>query len=128
MKFFLKVLVSAIAIFITAYLLPGVSVAPFSTAIVVAFVLAVLNALLRPVLIVLTIPVTIMSLGLFLLVINAFIIQIAAYVVRGFDVVNFWWALLFSVILTIVTWVLEMPVRRPHGHQETRHNSNRHSY
>ena len=128
MKFFLKVLVSAIAVFISAYLLPGVSVDPFTTAIVVAFVLAILNALLRPVLIILTIPVTVMSLGLFLLVINAFIIQLAAYVVRGFDVMNFWWALLFSVILSIVTWVLDMPVRRPHRTTDQGNSNNRHHY
>ena len=114
MRFFLKVLVSALAVFISAYFLSGVSVEPFTTAIIVAFVLAVLNALLKPLLIILTIPVTVMSLGLFLLVINAFIVQLAAHVVRGFDVLNFWWALLFSVILTIVTWILEMPIRRPH--------------
>lgn len=112
MNFFLKVLVSALAVFISAYFLPGVSVEPFTTAIIVAFVLAVLNALLKPLLIILTIPVTIMSLGLFLLVINAFIVQIAAYFVGGFYVENFWWALLFSVILSIVTWILEMPVRK----------------
>ena len=128
MKFFLKVLVSALAVFITAYLLPGVSVDPFTTAIVVAFVLAVLNALLRPVLIILTIPVTVMSLGLFLLVINAFIIQIAAYVVRGFSVSNFWWALLFSVILSVVTWVLDMPVRQSHGPHNQINDNNRHHY
>ncbi|MFO7998505.1 MAG: phage holin family protein [Bacteroidales bacterium] len=116
MNFLFKVLISTFAVFISAYLLRGVSVEPFSTAIVVAFVLAVLNALLKPFLIILTIPVTVMSLGLFLLVINAFIIQLAAYIVSGFHVANFWWALLFSIILSVVTWVLELPVkpRRPH--------------
>lgn len=123
MNFLLKVLVSAFAVFISAYLLGGVSVEPFTTAIVVAFVLAVLNALLKPVLIILTIPVTVMSLGLFLLVINAFIIQLAAYIVRGFEVANFWWALLFSIILSVVTWLLEQPVRPrgPHGGQPPHH-------
>jgi putative membrane protein len=116
MNFLLKVLVSTFAVFISAYLLPGVVVEPFTTAIVVAFVLAVLNALLKPVLVVLTIPVTVMSLGLFLLVINAFIIQLAAYLVKGFEVASFWWALLFSVILSIVTWILESPVR-PKNHR-----------
>lgn len=111
MKFLFKVIVSAFAVFISAHFLGGVTVEPFTTAIVVAFVLAILNALLKPVLVVLTIPVTIMSLGLFLLVINAFMILIAAELVRGFTVAGFWWALLFSVILTVVTWVLELPVR-----------------
>ncbi len=107
-----KVLVSTFAVLITAYLLSGVTVESFVTAIVVAFVLAVLNALLKPVLVVLTIPVTIMSFGLFLLVINAFIIQLAAFFVQGFDVRSFWWALWFSIILSVVGWFLELPTRR----------------
>jgi len=111
MKFLIKVLVSTFAVFITAYLLPGVAVDQFTTAIIVAFLLAVFNASLKPLLIILTIPVTIMSLGLFLLVINAFIIQLTAYLVRGFVVNTFWWAILFSVILSAVTWLLEWPAR-----------------
>jgi putative membrane protein len=111
MNFLLKLLISTFAVFISAYFLPGVSVEPFTTAIIVAFVLAIMNILLKPILVLLTIPVTIMSFGLFLLVINAFIVQLVAYIVNGFEVRNFWWALLFSIILSIVTWVLEMPVR-----------------
>ncbi len=122
MNFLVKVLISTFAVLITAYLLRGVVVPDFTTAIVVAFVLAVLNALLKPVLIILTIPVTIMSLGLFLLVINAFIIQLAAYIVSGFEVASFWWALLFGIILAIVTWFLELPARRgPPGHRSQHH-------
>ncbi len=109
MGFLIKVLVSSIAVVITAYLLGGVTVPDFTTAIVVAFVLGVLNIVLKPVLIVLTIPVTIFSLGLFLLVINAFIIQLTGVIVSGFEVDSFWWALLFSIILSIVTWFLELP-------------------
>ncbi len=115
MNFLVKVLVSTFAVVITSYLLTGVQVESFTTAIVVAFVLAVLNALLKPFLIILTIPVTIMSLGIFLLVINAFIIQLAAYIVRGFEVHNFWWALLFGVILSVVSWFLELPARSGRG-------------
>ncbi len=111
MSFLVKVLVSTFAVVITSYLLGGVTVEDFITAIVVAFVLAVLNALLKPILVVLTIPVTVMSFGLFLLVINAFIIQLTSVIVRGFHVENFWWALLFGVILSLVTWFLELPAR-----------------
>jgi len=111
MSFFLKVLISSIAVVISAYLLPGVHVKDFITALVVAFVLGLLNMLLKPILVILTIPVTILSLGLFLLVINAFIVQLAAYFVKGFLVDGFWWALLFSIILSIVTWILELPVK-----------------
>ncbi len=109
MGFLIKVLVSSIAVVITAYLLGGVTVPDFTTALVVAFVLGVLNMVLKPVLIILTIPVTIFSLGLFLLVINAFIIQLTGVIVSGFVVDSFWWALLFSIILSIVTWFLELP-------------------
>ena len=113
MNFIIKLLVSTIAVIITSYMLPeaNVQVDKFTTAVIVAFVLALLNALLKPILIILTIPVTIFSFGLFLLVINAFIIQLASYFVGGFKVDGFWWALLFSIILSLVTWLLELPVK-----------------
>jgi putative membrane protein len=110
--FLLKLLISTFAVFITAWLLPGVEVNMFTTAILVAMVLAFLNAILKPILVFLTIPVTILSLGLFLLVINAFIIQIAGYFVPGFHVASFWWAFLFGIILSIVTSILEIPTRQ----------------
>lgn len=108
-RFLIKLLVSSIAVIITSYLLPGVQIHGFLDAVVVAFVVAILNALLKPILVILTIPVTVMSLGLFLLVINAFIIQIAAHFVPGFTVSGFWSALFFSIILSLITWVLELP-------------------
>lgn len=113
MNFILKLLASSFAVVITSYMLPEayVDVDKFTTAIFVAFVLALLNALLKPVLVILTIPVTILSFGLFLLVINAFIIQLAGYFVGGFQVKGFWWALIFSIILSLVTWLLELPVK-----------------
>ncbi len=112
LRFILKVVVSSFAVVITAYLMPGVYVENYITAIVVALVLAFLNSILKPILVILTIPVTVFSLGLFLLVINAFIIQIAAYFVDGFEVSGFWAALFFSIILSLVTWILELPARR----------------
>ena len=114
MNFLVKTFITTLAVVITSYLLGGVSVDSFVTALVVAFVLGVLNMILKPVLILLTIPVTVMSLGLFLLVINAFIIQLAAYFVTGFQVNTFWWALLFSIILSVVSWFLELPARPRH--------------
>ncbi len=119
MNFFLKVLVSSFAVVISAYLLPGVSVDGFITAVIVAFVIAILNSILRPVLVFLTIPITFFTLGLFLLVINAFIIIIASKFVDGFVVNGFWWALLFSVILSIITSILEIPNRNKHNNQNT---------
>ncbi|MDR4987446.1 MAG: phage holin family protein [Bacteroidales bacterium] len=115
MNFLIKTLISTFAVVITSYLLGGVHVDSFVAALVVAFVLGVLNMILKPVLIILTIPVTILSLGLFLLVINAFIIQLAAYIVPGFEVNTFWWALLFSIILSLVTWFLELPAKSRRG-------------
>lgn len=122
MKFVIKVLVSSIAVVIGSYFMPGVQVDAFITAIVVAFVLGLLNALLRPVIVVLTIPVTVMSLGLFLLVINAFMIQLAAYFVKGFEVSSFWTALFFSIILSIITWLLELPAK---ASEQRRRNQSR---
>ena len=108
MNFLVKLLISTLAVIITAYLLPGVEVKNDSVfiAIIVAAVLAFLNSILKPILIFLTIPITVFSLGLFLLVINAFIIMLADKLVDGFAVKNFWWALLFSIVLSIVNGIL----------------------
>jgi putative membrane protein len=111
MKFFFKIIVSAISIVITAYLLPGVHVKDLLTALIVAVVLSVLNGIFRPILIILTIPVTILTLGLFLLVINALMIILAGNIVPGFVVEGFWWALLFSVILSLITSLLGIGLR-----------------
>ncbi len=105
MKWIAKLLANAIAVILTAYLLPGDSIENFITAIIVAAVLALLNNFLKPILVILTIPVTILSLGLFLLVINAVIILLADDLVGGFHVDNFWWALLFSIILSVINSV-----------------------
>ena len=102
MSILVKWLLSSIAVLLAAYLLPGVSVTSFGTALIVAAILALLNAVLRPVLVVLTIPITIVTLGLFLLVINALIILLTDSLISGFEVSNFWWALLFSFLLSIL--------------------------
>jgi len=117
MKFFLKVLVTSLAVVVAAYLLQGVELQNFLSAVIVAFVLGVLNMLLKPILVLLTIPVTIFSFGLFLLVINAFIVLLTDFLVRGFEVQNFWWALLFSILLSVVSYLLELPVKRNRGVQ-----------
>lgn len=107
MKFILKIIISSLAVFFTAYLLPGVEVENYFVAIIIAVVLSFLNYFVKPLLILFTIPVTIFSFGLFLLAINAFIILFAEYIVEGFHVKSFWWALLFSIVLSIVTSILE---------------------
>jgi putative membrane protein len=102
MNFIIKVLITAVNAFLLAYVLPGIEIKDFFTAIVVAFVLALLDAIVKPVLIIFTLPATIFTLGLFLFVINAIIILIDAYFVGGFKVDGFWYALLFSICLSLV--------------------------
>ena len=108
MKTLIHFLVSAVAILITAYVLPGVHVSGLLAAFVLAVVLGAINLILRPILIFLTLPITILTLGLFVLVINGLLIMLASYIVPGFAVDNFWWALLFGVVLAIVNWVLQV--------------------
>jgi putative membrane protein len=103
MKFISQILISAIAVMAVQWLLPGVNVDGFMTGIIVALALAFFNALVKPILIFLTLPATIVTLGLFLLVINAVIILLADWLVSGFHVDGFWWALIFSIILSFVT-------------------------
>jgi putative membrane protein len=94
-------LISAIAILITAYILPGVSTTILA-ALVVAVVLGLLNTFVKPILVILTLPLTVVTLGLFYLVINALMVLLAAAIVPGFEVAGFWWALLFAFILSLV--------------------------
>lgn len=107
MRLLLKILVSSLAVMLSAWLIPGVDVDDYFTAITVAIVLGLLNVFLKPLLIVLTIPITIVTLGFFLLVINAFIILMVGDFVGGFTVNGFWWALLFSLVLSFVSSILE---------------------
>ena len=107
MKFVGKILVTAVAALIVSYLLPGVTINNSVTAILLAIVLALLNGFLKPILIVLTIPITIVTLGLFLLFINIVIIKWASEIVPGFIVRDWWSALLFSLLLSFVTALIE---------------------
>lgn len=112
MSFLISLLVNGLAVFITAYLLPGVQLENMLTAILVAAVLSLLNAIVKPLLILLTIPITFFTFGLFLLVINALIIMLASYLVPGFNVDGFWWALLFSVVLALVNAIFDYTARK----------------
>ncbi len=107
MNLLVKIIISSLAVLLTAYILPGIHVDTYVTALCVAMVLAILNGIVKPILIVFTIPITIFTLGLFLLVINAIIILLTDNFVDGFNVDGFWWALLFSLVLSIVTSVME---------------------
>jgi putative membrane protein len=103
MNFLIRILVSALVAFGLSYILSGVHMDTFITALIVALVLAVLNALVKPILILLTLPITIVTLGLFLFVINALMILLCDKLIDGFSVDGFWWALLFSILLSIVS-------------------------
>jgi len=98
--------ISTLTVLVAAYLLPGVTVEGFFAAFVAAVVLGLVNAILKPILVLLTLPINIMSLGLFTLVINAGLVMLAAFLVPGFAVAGFWWALLFGVILSLVSMIL----------------------
>lgn len=104
-----RLMLLSIAVMVGAWLLPGVGVTSFWAVLLTAVVISLLDNLVRPILIVITLPVTAITLGLFLFVINAVIILMASAIVEGFKVDNFGSALLFSLILTAVNYLLELP-------------------
>jgi putative membrane protein len=107
-NFLVKTLVIAAAVILASYVLPGVAVDRFTTALLVALVLSLLNFFVKPILILLTLPITILTLGLFLFIINALIILMAGKLVSGFRVNSVWSALLFSILLSFFTYILEV--------------------
>jgi putative membrane protein len=109
--FLLRLIVNAIALVVVAYLLPGVHVASVTAALVSALILGVVNALLRPILVILTLPVVLLTLGLFTLVINAFTFYLVAHLNLGLTVDGFGSAFLGALVLTIVSYLLSSLVR-----------------
>lgn len=118
MTFIVNILVTAIAVLIAANLLSGVQVDSFVTSLLVALVLAFMNAIVKPILTILTIPITLFTFGFFLLVINAGIILLTDKLVDGFSVNGFWWALFFSFLLSITTGILNMLMGSKKGNEE----------
>ncbi|WP_108868662.1 phage holin family protein [Aquimarina aquimarini] len=112
MNFLLKLILSALAVLILAKILPGVAVENYVSAIIVAIVLAILNTIVKPLLVIFTLPATILTLGLFLLVINAAIILMADYFVSGFSVRGWLWALIFSVLLSVFQSILHSVLKK----------------
>ena len=110
MKTILKILLTAVAVLILSYILPGVAVASYWSAIIVAVVLGLLRIIVKPILVILTFPITVLTLGLFLLVINAIIILMADYFIDGFAVKNIWWAIGFSLLLSLLQSILHSMV------------------
>lgn len=107
MKLILKLLIPVVAVLLAAYFLPGVFVENFGKAIVVAIILAILNNFVKPVLTLLTIPITIITLGLFLIILDALIILLASQIVDGFHVNGILWAVIFSVLMSVISTFLE---------------------
>ncbi|MET2983760.1 phage holin family protein [Aureibaculum conchae] len=113
MKLILRVLLTAIAVVILAKILPGIAVASYTTAIIVAVVLGLLRVFVKPLIILFTLPLTILTLGLFLFVINAGIILLADKLIDGFAVSGFWYALLFSLLLSFFQSILYSFLKEP---------------
>lgn len=107
MKIFFHWLTGTLAILIAAKIVPGVMVTPMG-ALIAAVVLGALNLIIRPILIILTLPINILTLGLFSLVINALMVMLTAYLVPEFLVVGFWPAFFFALALTIINWVFNL--------------------
>lgn len=112
-KFIGKILITAAAALIAARLLPGVKIDSSWAAVMLALVLALLNGFVKPILIVLTIPVTVLTLGLFLLIINIVIIKWAAAIVDGVYIENNWAALWFSILLSFIVYAIEKIIGKP---------------
>lgn len=99
-------ILNAVALLVVAYILPGITVASFGSALIAALVLGLLNTLVKPVLILLTLPITLVTLGLFLLVLNALVFWFAGSILKGFQVDGFWWAVLGALVYSIVSGAL----------------------
>ena len=102
-RFLVHWLVIAIALWVTAWILPGVHVDSYTALAIAAIVLGLVNALIRPILTILTLPITILTLGLFYLLVNGFTFLLAAWLVPGFNVGGYWWAVLGALIVSIVS-------------------------
>jgi putative membrane protein len=108
MRFLIHLLINGFAVFVAAYILEGVRVESFLTAVIVSIVLGIVNALIKPILSIIALPITFLTLGLFNFILNGLMILLVTKVVPGFSVENFWWAVLFSFVLSIVNWFLHL--------------------
>ncbi|MCC5899287.1 MAG: phage holin family protein [Phormidium sp. GEM2.Bin31] len=106
-QFIVTWLMTALALVVTAYIVPGIELDGFNAALIAAIILGLVNAVVRPLLILLTLPITIVTLGLFLLVINALSIQLVAALTSGFTVNGLWWAIIGSIVLSFVSSILD---------------------
>jgi putative membrane protein len=106
MSFLIHWLVVAVALWIAAYLIPGIAFRDYTALAIGALVLGLINALVRPILVLLTLPITILTLGLFYFVVNGIAFALAAALVPGFDVASFGRAILGALVVSVVSWIL----------------------
>lgn len=106
MEILLAILVNTVAVLVTGYILPGIHLENFWTALAVAVVLGIINAILRPIIFILTLPINVLTLGLFSFVIMGGLVYLVSWIVPGFTVDNFWWAILFALIVSLINWFL----------------------
>ena len=111
MRFLIDLLIRALVLLLTAYIVPGFKIGDYTTAVMVALVLALLNFLLKPILVILTLPATILTLGLFMFVINALLLLVASRLINGFQIANFGTAVLASIVITVISTVLNSIIR-----------------
>jgi putative membrane protein len=112
MHLLIAIIINTLAILATDYILPGIHLKSFWTALIVAIVLGIVNAILRPIIFILTLPINILTLGLFSFVIMGLLVYLVAAIVPGFKVDNFWWAILFALIVSLINWILWSLFRR----------------
>jgi len=111
MKLIANLLVNGFAVFLADYFLEGIYIKDFKTAIIVALVLGILNTFLKPILELLALPLNTLTLGLFRLLINGFIVFLTSWFVSGFIVANFFWAVIFSIVLSIINWIFNLALK-----------------
>lgn len=110
--FGIRIIILSIAVYAAAWLLPGVTINSFWAAIGTAFVISILDSLVRPIILVVTLPATILSLGLFTFINNALLLLMADGIVKGLDIQSFGWAILFSLLITFFNYLLDIPNRK----------------
>src|SRR5690348_9404356 len=104
MRFLVRLVVNAAAVFLAANLVPGIAVSGFGAALLAGLILGFVNAIIKPVLFVLTLPFTIVTLGLFIFVVNAICLAVVAWLVPGFSIRGFWAAMLGAIVVSLVSW------------------------
>lgn len=110
-RFWVKTLIMAISIFITCYLFSFAKVDGIVDALLAAIIISLLNAFLKPILVLFSLPLMVTTLGLFNLVINAIIILLTSYLLKGFEVYGFWDAILFSIIITVISFIIDLTIK-----------------